>query len=231
MRHDPLLSDDLPMLLRAFPSGALEAVVGVCKQNESWSPLPAERAEKAHRLAPGADFTPHADDIAREILWWGSHDFWRVIGRRPDWRNLVSGVAERIGADTGQLGADHPVWAIEQAVLRKAFEKWDALSPAQREAALKEPGADKGAAPGGLLAAAGSVFALGGEQILAQIALRGAAAAVAGPFAAVAAVAGGGWAAYSLAGPSHRVLRPVVLHIALTRQQLRLARAAAAFEE
>ena len=71
MTTDSLLTDDLATLLRQFPNDALRDLVGVLKEFKSWSPFPANRACDAHLLPPGADFTPHADAMAAEILWWG----------------------------------------------------------------------------------------------------------------------------------------------------------------
>lgn len=66
MTSDPLLSDDITVLLEAFPSEAPQGVVGICKRHTSWSPFPADRACDAHELADGANFRPHAEAIARE---------------------------------------------------------------------------------------------------------------------------------------------------------------------
>jgi uncharacterized protein YaaW (UPF0174 family) len=83
------------------------------------------------------------------------------------------------------------------------------------------------------MAGAGVAVRLGGPQLLAFVVARGAsyalAASVLGPVAAALGIV---WAAYDLAGPSYRVLRPTVLTIvAVTRQRLREERAAAAFRD
>ena len=60
MNTDPLLSDDLPDLLRVFPNDALCGIVGIVKRHNSWSPFPAPRAYEAHVLPDNTDFAPHA---------------------------------------------------------------------------------------------------------------------------------------------------------------------------
>lgn len=232
MKEAALLSDDLLSLLRVFPSAALEGVVSICKRHTSWSVFPADRASEAHSLPEGGDFTPHAEAITREIFWWGSHDFGRLIGKIPVWRDIVTNVARQAGVEDEHRAAELPVWKIEQASLRKALADWERLSPEQREDILKKAGIDIGAARGGLAAAAGGIVRLGGEQLLAFLAARGAGYALAATvFAPVATVLGAVWTAHDLAGPSQRVLRPVVLTIAHTRQKLREAHVAAAFQD
>ena len=232
MNEAALLSDDIFSLLGAFPNDALQGVVGICKRHTSWSVFPADRAYEAHELPDGADFAAHAGAIAREILWWGSHDFARQVGKLPVWRDIVVAVARQAGVEDEHRAAQLPVWKIEQATLRKALADWERLSPEQREEILKKAGIDIGAARGGAAAAAGGLVRLGGEQLLAFLAARGAGYALAATiFAPVATVLGAIWTAHDLAGPSQRVLRPVVLTIAHTRQKLREAQVAAAFQD
>ena len=121
---------------------------------------------------------------------------------------------------------------MEGAILRNALKDWEKLTPTQRQAVLAKAGADFGVAQGGALAAAGGAVALGGEELLAFLAARGVGFAAAGTvFAPAALVLGTLWAAYDLAGPSYRVLRPVVMTIGYTRQRLRDERAADAFKD
>ena len=232
MNGAALLSDDIFSLLRVFPNDALQGVVGICKHHTSWSVFPADRAYEAHTLQDGADFATHADAIAREILWWGSHDFGRQIGMLPTWRDIVVAVARQAGVEDEDRAKTLPVWKIEQATLRKALTDWESLTPERREEILKEAGINTDTARGGVAAAAGGLVRLGGEQLLAFLAARGAGYALAATiFAPVATVLGTIWTAHDLAGPSKRVLRPLVLTIAHTRQKLREAQTAAAFQD
>lgn len=232
MISDPLLSDDIATLLRSFPSDALEGVVGIYKRYTSWSPFPADRAYDAHALAIGADFTPHAEAIARELIWWGSHDFGRQVGMVPTWRDIVTDVAKQAGVEEEDRASCLPVWKIEQVTLRKVLAHWESMSPGQREKALREAGVDTSAARGGVTAAAGGLVRLGGDKLLTFLAARGVGLATAATVVApLATVVGAAWTTHDLAGPSHRVLRPAVLTIAHTRQKLRDARAAGQFED
>lgn len=150
----------------------------------------------------------------------------------PAWREVVAEVATSIGVPAKDRTSNSPAWRVEGAVLRKALSDWEKLSPTQRQEVLGKAGADFGVAPGGALAAAGAAVALGGEDLLVFIAARGAGFAAAGTIFAPAALALGTlWAVYNLAGPSYRVLRPVVLTVAYTRQRLRDHRMADAFKD
>ena len=230
--NDPLLSEDLTELLQAFPNDALRGLVGILKEQWALDPFPATRAYEAHKLAADADFTGYAAQIAAEILWWASHNLHRQFGGMPPWRDVVEKVAASIGVPAQDRTGDLPAWKIEGAVLRKALDDWEKLSPAQRQDVLAKAGVDFGAAQGGALAAAGGAVALGGDGLLAFLAARGVGFAVAGTILAPAAlVLGTLWAAYDLAGPSYRVLRPVVMTISYTRQRLRDERAASAFKD
>ena len=229
---DTLLSEDLTQLLQAFPNDALRGVVGILKAHWALDPFPGTRAYEAHNLAKDADVTRYAPQIAAEILWWGSHNLLRQFSGMPTWREVVAKVAASIGVPAQDRSADSPARRIEVAVLQKALNDWEKLMPAQRQEVLAKAGVDFGAARGGALATAGGVAALGGEELLVFLAVRGAGFAVAGTlFAPVAFVLGTLWAAYDLAGPSYRVLRPVVMTIAYTRQRLRDERAANAFKD
>jgi hypothetical protein len=107
---------------------------------------------------------------------------------------------------------------------------WEDLTPNEREAAMKKAGIDLGAIKGGMIAAVGGMAGLGARQLLSFLAARGAGAAI--PFVGpVLTVVGAGWAAYDLAGPGYRVLRPATLVIAFHRRRLRDERAASAFRD
>ena len=150
----------------------------------------------------------------------------------PAWRDIVVAVARQAGVEDEHRATTLPVWRIEQATLRKAMTDWERLAPEQREEVLKKAGIDINAAWGGVAAAAGGLVRLGGEQLLAFLAARGAGYALAATiFAPVATVLGAIWTAHDLAGPSQRVLRPLVLTIAHTRQRLRETQSAAAFQD
>jgi uncharacterized protein YaaW (UPF0174 family) len=232
MNTDPLLSDNLQDLLRVFPSDALCGLVGIVKQQSSWSPFPAPRAYEAHVLPDNADFTPHASAIANEILWWGSNDLHRQLGEERPWREVVARTAAEMKVPKEQRKDSLPAWKIEGAALQKALEDWEVLSQEQREEVLRKAGWDLSALKGGAMSAAGVAVRLGGRQLLTFMAARGAGFALAASvFAPVAPALGILWAAYDLAGPGYRVLRPTVLTIAVTRQRLRDERVAAAFRD
>lgn len=232
MITDPLLSDELDQLLSAFPNDALRAIVGILKRHSSWSPFPQNRSDAVQHLPDDADFTPHAHEIAREVVWWGSHEVGRQFGFRPKWRDIVSDVAKQLGVKKEDRATTIPVWKIEQATLKQALAGWEKLSPKEREEALRRAGDNINAARGGLAAALGGIIPLGGEGLIAFLAARGASYALAATvFAPVATTLGAAWAAHDLAGPAFRVLRPAVLTIGFTRQRLRDERAASAFED
>jgi hypothetical protein len=229
---DPLLSDDLPDLLRAFPSDALCGLVGIMKQYSSYSPFPESRAYEAYTLPENADFTPHSSAIVNEILWWGSNDLHRLIGEERSWRAVVAQTAASMNVPVEQREVSLPSWKIEGAVIQKALEHWEEMTPEEREAALREAGWDAAAVRGGSTACAGVAARLGGQQLLTFVAARGASYALAASvLGLLAAALGVAWAAYDLLGPSYRVLRPIILFIAITRRRLRDERAAAAFRD
>ena len=232
MTGDALLSDDLPTLLSAFPNDALRGLVGIIKQHKSWTPFPANRAYDAHGLAEDADFKVHAKAIADEIMWWGSNDIHRQFGEVRGWREMVGRTAKEIGVPAAEREETRPSWRIECSIIAKMLQDWGKLTPVQRDAALGKAGIDLDGARGGLMAVAGGLARLGGQELLAFLAARGAGYALAATvFAPVATVLGTIWAAYDLAGPGYRVLRPVVLTVAYTRQRLRDERMASAFED
>ena len=232
MTSDPLLSDDLHTLLAAFPSAALNSLVGIVKQHHSWSPFPAPRAYHAHSLSGEADFKPHAGAIAQEILWWGSNDLHRQLGEERVWREIVQRTAKEVGVAREFHGDHVPAWRMEGAIVQKTLRDWENLSPEQREEFLRKAGLDLSAALGGAAVAAGGLVRLGGQQLLAFLAARGASYALAAAvFAPVATVLGSIWVAYDLAGAGYRVMLPVTLTIAHTRQCLRDERVAAAFRD
>jgi uncharacterized protein YaaW (UPF0174 family) len=229
---DRLLSEDLTQLLQAFPNDALRDLVGILKQQWTLDPFPATRAYEAHNLAEDADVARYAPQVAAEILWWGSHTLLRQLNGMPAWREVVAKVAASIGVPAKDRTADSPAWRVEGTVLRKALSDWEKLTPTQRQEVVAKAGVDFGAARGGALATTGGLVALGGEELLAFLAARGVSFAAAGTiFAPAALVLGTLWTAYDLAGPSYRVLRPVVMTIAYTRQRLRDERAANAFKD
>jgi hypothetical protein len=230
MTTDPLLTDDLATLLGQFPNEALADIVDILKQHSSWSPLPAQRAYDAHKLPRSGNFRVHSGEIAREVLWWGSHDLHRQWGDVPTWKALLVGTAEHLKVAESDRDSNLPAWKIENAIFRTALDAWERLTPEEREATMKKAGMDRGALKGAMVAAAGGVASLGARQLVAFLAARGAGAAV--PFIGpILGAVGAAWAAYDLAGPSYRVLRPATLVIAFHRRQLRDARAASAFRD
>lgn len=229
---DPLMSDDLGTLLGVFPSTVLGDIVEIIKQASSWSPFPAQRALEAHGVPKGADFTRHTKAIAREILWWGSNDIHRQFGEAREWREIVQRAADEIGVTKNQCGDQQPAWRMESSIFQKAFPNWERLSQLQREEAMRAPRRGMDSARGAVSMAAGILARLVAQKILPGLGAKGVGAAFAGTvFAPAATVLGGAWAAYDLAGPGYRVIRPVVIKIAYTRQRLRDERAAAAFRE
>jgi hypothetical protein len=230
MNSDPLLSNDLAALLPTFPNDALRDLVAVLKQHKSLTPFPARRAYAAHALPVGGDLTAHATAIAEEVLWWGSHDVHRQFADAPGWIEVVTATAKHLDVPEKERGPAFPAWKIEDAVFHKAMDAWERLGPAEREAAMKKAGVDAGAAKGGMAAAAGGMAGLGARQLLAFLAARGAGAAV--PFVGpVLTAVGAAWAAYDLAGPGYRLLRPATLLIAFHRRRLRDERASSAFRD
>jgi hypothetical protein len=230
MTRDALLSDDLATLLRSFPNEALCDLVAVLKPRTSLSPFSARRAYAAHELSADGDFIAHAQDIAEEVLWWGSHDLLRQFTDAPDWTDVLVSTAKHLGVSEKERRPTHPAWKIEDAIFCRALDTWERLPPAEREAAIKKAGAHAGAARGGMVAAAGGLAGLGARQLVAFLATRGAGAAV--PFVGpLLAAVGTAWAAYDLAGPGYRALRPATLIIAFHRRRLRDERAAAAFRD
>ena len=234
MTPDPLLSDDLSKLLTVFPNKVLSDLVDVLKNSKSFSLFPGPYAEKAHNLAKEADFRPHVAEIATEILWWGSNDLHRQFGEERGWRDIVARAASHIGADAVERDPSYHAWRIERAILRKALENWESLPPEQREAVLQKAGFDLTALKGGAFAAAAGLARLGGSELLGLLAARagyGVAAVALPPVALGVGILGTLWSAYGLAGESYRVVRPVVMIIAHTRQRLRDERLARAFED
>ncbi len=230
MRRDPLLSDDLGSLLASFPNHALRDLVGILKQHKTYSIFPARRAYAAHALPADGDFTPHAKAIAEEILWWGSHELARQVATPPGWKEILISTAEHLAVAKDERQPTLPAWSIEDAVFRKALAAWEHLPLAEREAAMKKAGLDLGSAKGAVVAAAGGAASLGAPQLLAFLAARGVGAVV--PFVGpVLAAVGTVWAAYDLAGPGYRVLRPATLMIAYHRRRLREERLASAFRD
>jgi hypothetical protein len=219
---DPLLSDDLRDLLCAFPNDALRGLVKILKQHSSWSPFPGPRAYEVHDLPDNADFTSHSVAIANEILWWGSNDLRRQLGEQRPWREVVAGMAAVLAVPKEQRNHSLQAWQIERAVLQKAIEDWEALSPVQREEALQKATRENPrASMGNAMSVAGIAALLSGRQLLSFLAAgRGGYALATTVFAPVVTASAMLWAGYDLAGPSYRVLRRVVLTIAYTRQRL-----------
>lgn len=230
MTLDPLLSDDLATLLGRFPNEALSDLVTILKQHTSYTPFPARRAYGAHALPPTGDFSAHAASVAAEVLWWGSHDIHEWFADPPGWVQVLIGTAQQLGVPEKERLPILPAWKIEDAIFRKAMDAWERLTPTEREAAMKKAGINADAARGGLVAAAGGIAGLGARQLLAFLAARGAGAAV--PFVGpVLTAVGAAWAAYDLAGPGYRVLRPATLLIAFHRRRMRDERTASAFRD
>jgi len=230
MTSDPLLSDDLAVLLGSFSNDALRDLVTVLREHKSLSPFPNRRAYAAHALPIDGNFIAHATAIAEEVLWWGSHDVHQRFADAPRWIDVVTGTAKHLGVPEKELAPAPPAWKIEDAVFRKAMKTWEDLTPSEREAAIKKAGIDVSAAKGGMVAAVGGMASLGARQLITFLAARGAGAAI--PFVGpVLTVVGAGWAAYDLAGPGYRVLRPATLVIAFHRRRLRDERAALAFRD
>jgi hypothetical protein len=231
MATDQLLSDDLSSLLSIFPSDALRDLVNIMKNHRSWSPFPIVRCDAAHALHDDADFRPHSSAIATEIVWWASNDVHRQWGEERDWPEITRRTAAKLDVDAKERKDGLPAWQIEVAILKKALEAWESLSPEKREEKLRAAGMDLGAGRGAGLGAAGGVAALGAEELIAFLLARGLSfAAGAAVLAPVVAILGVLWAGYDLAGPAYRVIRPVVLNIAWTRWRLREKRVAAAWE-
>jgi uncharacterized protein YaaW (UPF0174 family) len=109
---------------------------------------------------------------------------------------------------------------------------WEGFTAQQREANLKKAGWGADALKGSAVSAVAIAARVGGSELLPFIVARGGAYVLASSvLAPIATVAGILWAAHDLAGPGYRVLRPIVLTIALTRQRLRDERIAAAFRD
>ena len=238
MQHiDPLLTADLPSLLRQFDTGALLVLLEIMSAT-SLSPFPAKRAEDARKEPPGADLRVHAAAIAEELFWWGSNDINLDLGKPSrDWTGVLATVARSQGLSFKDI-ADTPAWRVEELLIKRVLPNWEAMSGEQRKEVMRKAGIGLGAAKGGITAAAGGAMAAaegllikGGPQLAKFLAARFAPAAVVPIAAPVLTVLGTAWAAYDLAGPSHRVIRPAVLLIALTRVQLREQRNASAFED
>ncbi len=235
MTEHPLLTDDLVLLLQQFPNPALFNIVSILKEHKSWSPLPASRAYEAHETTSNDQLLPHVPAIAQEIFWWGSNDVDHQFGKLRDWCAIVTDTARQIGVPSKELAGSPPAWHVERALLRTALAEWEKLSPEIREDALRRTGGAREAAKGGPLLATGSLVSAGSAQIATFLAARGAsyaaAATVLAPLAIVLGAVGAVWAAYDLAGPAFRVLRPLALTIAYSRNRLCDGRAAAAFED
>lgn len=230
MTQDVLLTDDLVELLHLFPNDALRGVVGILKMHKTWWPGEVPRAYEVHDLPDDADFKPHARAIAGEILWWGSHDLARQLGRTPTYREVVAETARSMGVDERDRQPDQPAWRVEAAILRKALKDWENLPAEKRENVIEEIGGTVEPLRGALLAVPGA--GVTAAQLLGFIAARGLPFALGGAvLAPVVTAVAALWTIFELAGPGYRVLRPVVATIALTRRRLRDERAARAFRD
>lgn len=236
-----LLTDDLGTLLGLFPNEALRAILGIMAGHTSWSPFPDRRATAAHQQPADADLRPFAREIACEVMWWGANDVHRDLGHQDTWPEVLRRVAKSEGLKARDLDG-RPAWQIEQAILTRVLSRWEQMTSGEREEVIQRSGAKFDAAWGGALAAGGGAMAAteamlvaGGPRLLSFLASRLAPLAIAAPavpfVAPVLTVLGAAWAAYDLAGPAFRVLRPVALTVAFTRRRLREARSARAFEE
>ena len=146
------------------------------------------------------------------------------------------------------LALDRPIYTIEGAILRTAVPDWEVLNREQRAAKLREAGM-RGKSAIGLIGsipalainvasrlgvaagaeAAGGAAAAAGGTAAAGTGIAAVMATAAPVVAALAAVAGTGYTIFELSGPAYRVIRPVVLLVAYTRQRLRDERNADAF--
>lgn len=230
--NDALMTDDLAELLSQFPDKDLHGIVSIMKASTSLSIFPAARAYEAHQVQPGGDLRSHVAEIAGEILWWGSNDLQRQIGWQPDWRAVVVATAQQVGVKPDYCGSSVAVWRIERQLVIAALTDWEAMDPQRRADSVGEAGGTLGALLPGGIGAVGSAIARFGTSKLAALlpAKLAAGAAIGATMVPVAlALATAAWTAHELAGPAHRVLRPVALTIALTRFRLRDERAAAVF--
>ena len=210
-----LLSDDLAALLLEFPGDALHSIVSILKRHRSYWPFPVPRAYLAHELTTADDFTVHVNEIAREILWWGSNDLHLKLGEEPDWVNVLIRTACQVGVPASERQAGNPAYKLEDAIFKRVLSNWDQLAPEEREKILTKSNWDYQAGRGVLATAAGTLAKLGSREL---IALGGSFIASAG---VVVPVMGALWTAYDLAGPNYRVIKPVVLTIGYTRRRLR----------
>jgi len=229
MQSDSFFSDDLAELLKVFPPESLHILRAILHEHWSLTPFPLPRAETAHQLPPDADLRPHAAELAKEILWWGSNEILQQFGHQPSWKEIVADVAKSVRVTARKRATNLPVWDIEAGLLEKVLSQWESMTPEQREVAISRSsgsikaarGIGAGAVGGGLAAAAefaGGIAAnIGGKQLIEMVAGR---AGFAG-LGILGVALGAGLAAYDLAGPSYRVLRPVALAVAMTRQKLR----------
>jgi len=237
MTITPLFAEDLAELLAAFPSEALHSLRNILQNRWILTPFPYPRAEAAHRLSPEADLKPHAAELAREILWWGSHELWRQFGYHATWKEAVIGVATTFRVSAAKRADTLPVWYIESAILKEALARWERMSPKERREAMLKAAANlnimAGAGAGGLGVGAyalaeniaGLAMNLGAKQLLEFAAARVGVAAL----GVISLALGAGWMAYDVSGPGYRVLSPAAITIAFTRQRLRDEAIAAAF--
>ena len=84
----------------------------------SWSPLPDQRANKARAVPLGGDRRPHAAAIAREVIWWGSHDVRLLFTAPPTWSDIVTDVAKALKAQHAENAA---AWQVDEAILAVAL--------------------------------------------------------------------------------------------------------------
>lgn len=237
MSNDGLLTDDLRSLLPHFPNEALRTILAILKDNTSYSPFAGKRAVAAHAAPQDADLRPHAAALAAEIRWWGDSDT-RIFGDAPKWPEIVAGLARHVGVDAKQANPKQAAWRTEAALVAKIMADWEELEPEEREKKMKEAGGDLDAAIGGGVAVVGGVAAAIGPLagfLAARAAPAAAGLVAAAPVAAVLAplltVGGALYAAYSAGGPAYRVLQPVGVVVALTRQSLRAEALRKAFED
>lgn len=232
MTQDPLLTDELTVLLKEFPNEVLREIVGILKRHWSLSPFGGARAYSAHSLGHDANFTLHTTEICQEILWWGSNDLHRQFGQTRNWHEIVVRAAAELGVPEDERQTYFPAWKLEDAIFRKAMADWEKMSPDERKEVLQKSGKDWGAVRGGLVNVAGIAARLAGPHLMNAMAARGAALALAGTAVFPVAVAiGTAWSAYDLGGPGYRVLRPIILMIGYNRRRLREDRLVAAFRD
>lgn len=160
MSDDPLLSDNLAVVLGQFPNNVLHGIISILREHTSFSPFPARRAKLAHAAEPDHDLHPHVPAIVEEILWWGSNEIHRQLGEQRDWPTIVLKAARQLGVPKKDADSLMPAWRIEHMLLQKALSNWEVLSPEQRDKAIRKSAWSLEDGAGGFVAAAGTFLKL-----------------------------------------------------------------------